>query len=475
MGEMPFILEVAAAFWLLTRELLLFAALGIAISGLDELFVDAVYWADRLKRRLTVYRHHERWTAARIPASADQGRMAIFVPAWDEAQVIGAMLRGLLARLDYADYDVFVGVYPNDEMTVHAVSEVLDGPGGGRVRMVVGDEPGPTTKAACLNTLWLAMIAEEARRQRQYKAIILHDAEDIVHSAELKLFDYLIPRKTMVQLPVYPLVDRDSPWISGHYLDEFAEHHGKNLVVRERLGAALPSAGVACAFERKRLGDLANERGGIPFTPGALTEDYELGLQMSAGGRGAFVRLPGDSDRRFVSTREHFPDTMEAALRQKTRWLLGIAFQGWDSFGWKGGLAEKYMLLRDRKALANAFLILIGYVAALFVAIAIAALWLLPELSVMPALVQPDSFLAKLLVFTAILLGWRLLMRFWFTWRAYGLAQGLLSIPRNIVGNVIGILSARRALAGYVKLRLGRGDLRWQKTSHRFPERMPAE
>ena len=80
---------------------------------------------------------------------------------------------------------------------------------------------------------------------------MLHDAEDVVHRFELRIFDGLIGRAAVIQLPVLPLPDPHSRWISGHYCDEFAEAHIKELVVREAIGAAIPLAGVGCAIERR--------------------------------------------------------------------------------------------------------------------------------------------------------------------------------------------------------------------------------
>ena len=63
------------------------------------------------------------------------------------------------------------------------------------------------------------------------------------------------------------------------------------------------------------------------------------------------------------------------------------------------------------------------------------------------------------------LLAWRIFMRAAFTTSAYGLSEGLLSIPRLVVGNVIAMLAAARA----VSLHLGGGAKRWDKTRHTFP------
>jgi len=60
-------------------------------------------------------------------------------------------------------------------------------------------------------------------------------------------------------------------------------------------------------------------------------------------------------------------------------------------------------------------------------------------------------------------------MRAAFTTSAYGLGEGILSIPRLVVGNVVAMLSAARA----VSLHLGGGATRWDKTRHIFPAELP--
>jgi adsorption protein B len=149
------------------------------------------------------------------------GRIAVFVAAWDEAAVIGGMLSTALDRYDHDDYRIYVGAYPNDRETIDAVAAVAER--DARVRLVIGLRDGPTTKADCLNTVWHAMRRDDAREVVGTKAIVLHDAEDVVHAQELRVFDSLIDQYEVVQLPVLPLVHRGSRLVSGHYADEFAE------------------------------------------------------------------------------------------------------------------------------------------------------------------------------------------------------------------------------------------------------------
>lgn len=447
------------------HELILFAVAGFIVGGLDDLVVDLIWLMRSVWRRLTIYRRHARVDALTLARPTKPGRIAVFIAAWQEDAVIGAMLEHALKSWSGNGYRIYVGVYPNDAATQAAVAPFVSD----RLRMVVNDLPGPTTKADCLNAVWRALMRDE-RTEGRAKAIVLHDAEDIVHSGELRVFDTLIERFALVQLPVLPLIDRTSRWIGGHYNDEFAEAHGKTIVVREAIGAGIPSAGVGSAFARDMLGAIADARGGAPFDQDSLTEDYELGLRIAErGGRGVFVRLPGGTKAGMVAVRAHFPATLEAAVRQKSRWIAGIALSGWDRLRWHGSLAERWMRLHDRRALLGAIVLVAGYLGlVLTVLIALGhAAFGLPVPTLTP-------LLRVLFSITAALLFWRLFMRFVFVTRAYGWREGLIAIPRAIVGNVVAIIAARRALWVYIKMRRD-GVVRWDKTSHAFPSSIPAE
>lgn len=283
------ILLAAAAWHVATHELHGIAAVGVAVSTIDDCAVDLIYLLLWLRRRIV---RDDIGPAAILPIGT--GWMAIIVPAWDEAAVIAAMLCSLTTRIDHPRYRVFVGAYPNDPATQNAIKSA----GDPRIEPVICSRPGPTTKADCLNHLWRAIIAHENRAAIRFKAVVLHDAEDIVDPHELRVFDHLIPGLAMVQLPVIPLVDPTSRWVSGHYLDEFAESHGKDVLVRGAIGAAVPSAGVACAVDREVLGRIADDATGSPFDPASMTEDYELGMKIATLGHRSVLVQNSGSERR---------------------------------------------------------------------------------------------------------------------------------------------------------------------------------
>ncbi|WP_299328944.1 glycosyl transferase family protein [Parasphingopyxis sp.] len=444
------------------RELALFAACGFLIGALDTLAIDML-WLRRAIRRMVGTSDAAEPVLQDMPPSSAPGAHAVFVPAWDEANVIGAMLETTIRRFAGQDYRLFIGCYPNDRKTMDAIDAVAAVTE--TILRVICPDPGPTTKADCLNRLWLALEDEERRTGRRFKSVILHDAEDVVHPAEIMLFDRLIDDHDLVQIPVVPLPHPKSPWVAGHYCDEFAEAHGKDLVIRDSIGAGVPSAGVGCAIARDALGILAEARNGLPFDADSLTEDYELGLSLAENGkRGTFARCRDGETGELIAVHAHFPATLGAAVRQKTRWITGIALYGWDRLGWHGGLADFWMRLRDRSAILTALILLSAYFAAI--------LWcslLIVHLATGRPLPALSPLLSTMLSVNAGLLLWRLAMRAYFTGRTYGLREGVIAIPRAIVSNIIAMISARRAMTRYILARRGHRPV-WDKTRHIFPD-----
>lgn len=433
------------------RELALFACVGFLVGGLDDLAVDLLY-AVRA-RRLT----------ALPPAPARPRRFAIFIPAWDEATVIAPMLANLRARLPDPAARIYVGTYPNDGATFAAAATAARQ--DDRIRLVVNPRAGPTTKADNLNALWRALNRDEAAEDWRADAIVLHDAEDLVHPDELAVFDRLLGRHALVQLPVRPLIAPGSRWVSAHYADEFAEVHPRTLAVRQLLGVGLPLAGVGCAIRRDAMEAVAERRGGLPFDATSLVEDYELGLTLTtAGARSCFAQVR-DAAGDIVCVRAYFPTTLAAAARQKARWMAGIALIGWDRLGWSraGALADHWMRMRDRRAPIAIVLLALAYLAAVLGALS-AALHLAGGQDAPEA----TPVLAGLLAANSLLLGWRLAMRGLATGRRYGWREGVRALPRTLVSNFIALLAARRAVSLYWADLRGR-PVRWDKTAHLFP------
>jgi adsorption protein B len=147
--------------------------------------------------------------------------------------------------------------------------------------------------------------------------------------------------------------------------------------------------------------------------------------------------------------------------------MVGISLAGWDRLGWRGGPAEWWMRIRDRRATMAALVLCAAYLALLLWVLRLAVGLILP----MPAL-PTSPLLDALLVANLFLMGWRIAMRALFVGRFYGWRQGVGAIPRTFVANIIAILAARRAIFLYARSLLG-APLQWDKTQHRFPEMQP--
>ena len=450
--------ELSPVDWLvlLQHELLLFASLFFLIGTVDELAIDALYLVGRVRGRIRT----PRIDRSAVEARGITGPVAAIIPAWHEDDVIGATMRHMLAAWPQPQLRLYVGCYANDPATITQVMRAARGQS--RVRMVIHSAPGPTTKADCMNRLYRAIEDDERREGLRFRMVVLHDAEDMVDGAALPLLDDELARAELIQLPVLPLRQRRSRWVSGHYIDEFAEAHAKAMVVRDWLRAGFPSAGVGCAIARERLALLdAQAGGGGPFDASSLTEDYELGLKIAEQGAAVrFLRVRGE-DGRLVATRAFFPATLETAVRQKTRWVCGIALQGWDRMGWSGRLVDGWMRLRDRRGPLSALVLFTAYLLVFLSG----GLAIAHQLGVARAPVVTP--LAKtLLIVNGVGLGWRAMGRALFTAREHGLTEGARAILRIPLSNIIAIMAGRRAVGQYVFSLLG-GKLRWDKTEHR--------
>jgi adsorption protein B len=348
---------------------------------------------------------------------------------------------------------------------------------------VVCARPGPTSKADCLNNILDAILQFERSARFTFSGFILHDAEDVISPLELRLFNYLVDRKDLIQIPVYPFERKWTHFTSLSYLDEFSELHGKDVPVREALAGQVPSAGVGTCFSRRAVLALLADGDGIAFDVQSLTEDYDIGFRLRQKGmEEIFCRFPvvdksdtsakpfGQRTRtaNVICVREYFPDTFATAVRQKSRWIIGIVFQGFKTHRWSPSPILNYFLWRDRKgAIANflsfaAMLVMLQLVAIMIYQHFVDGAWQFLSIFV------GGSWLTLLLWVNLLLMTNRILQRMIFVTGYYGLAQGLLVIPRLFWGNLINFMANWRAIKQVIQ----HGDPRrvaWDKTTHDFP------
>lgn len=459
-------------------------ALVILLSSIDDLFIDAWYWIREAYRAMTIKRRYQPLKPEQLLATPEKP-LAIMVPAWLEYDVIAPMLESMVGTLDYKNYMIFVGTYRNDERTKGEVERMRR-----RYRQLVRVEvphDGPTCKADCLNWIVQAIFKQNTLQAEPFAGVILHDSEDVLHPLELKYYNYLLPRMDFIQLPVTSLEREWYELVAGTYMDEFAEWHTKDLVVRESMSRMVPSAGVGTCFSRRALEELAAETNNQPFNTDTLTEDYDIGARLARRGmKQIFGKFPVDyvvrRQRLFgfgkekvttlsmpLGIREFFPNTFKTAYRQKARWTLGIGLQGWTQVGWEGSLSTKYLLFRDRKGLVTSFIAILAYVLLLNFLLFVLAERLGWWTVYYPSLFTPNGWLVTLMGLNAFALFLRVVQRAWFVGRIYGWEHALLAIPRMVIGNFINAMAAARAWRLFIGHLVTGKRLAWDKTMHDFP------
>lgn len=431
-------------------------AAAILLSGLDDFLIDLAWLAAWLQRNLRPQANLFPPGPRQIHA-APRKCIAILVPLWREHEVIRAMLEHSVAAIRYPDYHIFAGAYPNDHLTQAAVRSVADR--FCHVHLVLCPHAGPTSKADCLNWIYQHVSLHEERHGQQFDLIVTHDAEDLIHPDELHWINLYAARYDFIQTPVLAL---PTPWTAfthGLYCDEFAEYHTRDMPVRPRLGGFLPGAGVGTGYRREALEKLAQSSSNRVFEPEALTEDYENGLKLfRLGCSQAFVPLSGSAALGFMATREYFPQDWSGALRQRTRWVMGIALQGWERYGWGGKPNEVYWLWRDRKGLiANP----LGLAAnILFIYGLATAMW---------ARVTPLA--SHIVAGTTLLQALRLGVRMACVARIYGWWFACGVPLRAVYASVLNSTATCQAVARYAIARAHHRPLQWAKTEHAYPSR----
>ena len=449
------------------------------LNGLNEFFIDLVKMYKEGYRKYFVFKRKSKLTENDL-LSLEEKKIAIMIPAWDESAVIDKMLDNSIRTLNYLNYVIFVGTYPNDEATQLKVYEVREK--YPNIEIIVCPKDGPTSKADCLNWIYEGILLYEKNNDVKFELFVMEDSEDILHPYTLKLFNYLCDKADMIQLPVIPIPpDKWYHFTRGTYLDEFATNHSRDMYVREVLSKNIPSAGVGTAINRKIMNTLYNNNKHQLFSIGSVTEDYEFGIKMNdiEGIKQIFSKIyieksiiDGDEVKKvrdLIGIREYFPNVFKDAIKQKSRWIVGITMQGWKKIGWYGGFWMKYMLLRDRLAIfTNQFTMLANVLVPIYLSV-----WgykfVFPEYYIFPSLVESGSILFYILLSNLVILLWQFSLRFYYVNSIHGKKQAFLSIPRLFWCNIINYFATIRALKLYMNHLLFNKPIAWDKTDHAYP------
>ena len=421
--------------------------------------------------------------------------LAVSIAAWHEANVIGDVIANFVNTTDYPKsmYHLFVGVYPNDPDTIHAVEEA--GKLYPNVHAVINCKEGPTTKAQNLNHVIRQIKEFERKNHVRFASLTVHDSEDVIHTYELLATNYLIDKHPAIQFPVFPIMKMPrfgnffKQITTATYADEFAENHYIALVERRNMKAFVPCAGTGFALSRETLEAFGDED---VLPSESLTEDYLLSLNLYKKGIPLYyvlnkfprVMQNGKVKSDFITTRSLFPNTFKTAVKQKTRWTYGITMQSIglkDIFRSKGvSFLGRYSFYKDAKVKIVNLIPFFGYIASVY---CIAALF-----TSLPPLYTKDSpvYYMAIAVFTMMII--RQIFRGYALYHVYGFRSvffGCLLPPlfpiRLIYGNIINFTATFRAfkmkffgdkktnkIVNKEHKQKAKKEVKWAKTDHDF-------
>lgn len=429
--------------------MLFLVSLLISVSSIDDAFIDLL--------AMGIVRNRE-------PRLSDLGAhippTAVFIANWHEENVLGRMVEGNLARIPSAEVSLYLGVYPNDTGTLRVAAE-LQSKYPDRVRVIVNTLPGPTSKGQMLNEMFMRVFGEGDGPE----LVILHDSEDIIDPRSFPVYAAYAADHDFIQAPVFSLNRGKSSIVASTYMDEFAERHTREMIVRDAVGAAIPSAGVGTCMTKRLIRHFLQTRGQVLMS-GTVTKDYILGIEAKRSGfKSAFAALSSNAPEGFdyVATREFFPKALETSIRQKTRWVYGINFEALHKLGWQGDPWDFYFFVRDRKGMISSLLPPLSF--------ALLCLMLLDFIDIADLPEPMGDILIASMWINLVALITRYVVRVLATGQVYGKRDWVgvaVRWPAALYINMVAVFRAWKTYLG--ESELATRPIAWSKTVHELPD-----
>ena len=448
--------------------------LGIVLFCLvmivDDIFIDFLAFFGNIKP------HKMRPDEFTRMYSLEERKIAIFMANWHEDQVLEPMVAGNIKGVNYTNYKIIIGVYPNDIPTLNAARR-LEKKFPDKIESFVNTKDGPTSKGQLINLMakWLDDY-NQTPGNIPYDLIITHDAEDVIHKDSLKLINMRSRDYGFIQIPVYSLPIPITLITAGIYIDEFVECHNKDILVRDFFDAGFPGAGVGIVTSYKVMKMLFDINGGEYLKEKTLAEDYFLGLachEMKVPSKFVCeyyeVRDPKTRKvkKEYIATRELFPQKVKQSIRQKTRWTLGVAIQGMTELNWKRPNAfATYFILRDRKGLINAPLFSLSVLFSAYFIYFYFSTGAWPILHYQPYRQLLATMMWSIVMFSAL----RILNRILLVHEIYGTRMALMIPVRWVCSNFINTACTYSAIHQWANSHFRGIQPKWSKTEHFLPE-----
>ncbi len=319
------------------------------------------------------------YTPKRKPQTAPQKSFAVLVAAHNEEQVVGALIENL-KNLDYPKelYDIFVIA---DNCTDRTADIARD------MGVYACERCNPNLRGKGYAIEW--MLKELWKRPRQYDAVVMFDADNLVSADYLRhMNDDLCSGSRVIQAYLDTKNPNDS-WITASYAISYYFSNRFWQMPRTNLKLANYLGGTGMCFESGLLKQ-------IGWGATSLVEDLEFSMRcVKLGVKPTFNHLAKVYDEK--------PLTFKASAKQRLRWMQGhfevarryffpLLWQGIKEMSWTKIDAAVYSL--------NVYNFFFGFIVC-------AALWLRGITPVMPhisSLFEMYPFLLNVITFTMYLL-----------------------------------------------------------------------
>jgi cellulose synthase/poly-beta-1,6-N-acetylglucosamine synthase-like glycosyltransferase len=364
---------------------------------------------------------------------------SLLLPARHEQHVLGDTIDAL-ARLDHPVYEVIV-IIGHDDPQTERVARAAAARHRRTVRVVVDDNI-PKNKPKALNTALPACRGE---------IVGVFDAEDEVHPRLLRLVEARFEESgaDVVQSGVQLMNVRSTWWSLRNCLEYYFWFRSRlHFHADQRF---IPLGGNT-VFVRTRL--LRQVRG---WDRNCLAEDCEIGVRLST--RGARVAVAYDPR---VVTREETPGSINALVKQRTRWDQGF-LQVYRKGEWRN-LPSRRQRMLARYTLAMPFL---QAATGALLPVAIASMFVLK----VPVPLTLLTFLPLAVTLVTVAVESAALGEFG---REFGIRIRLWDHARLVLGAFPYQLLLAAAAVRSV-WRESRGEGGWEKTSHANAHRTAVE
>jgi len=385
--------------------------------------------------------------------------IAILFPVWRTGESLHRSLREFVTTLDYSSYHIFIGVCPNDTLSLREAQSLNTQ--FNHVHRVVAERMGPPEFSEALAVLLDGVGEYEMNTGIEFGGFVVADSDDSFHPLSLRLFNHGLRQHCLVQIPRYSVRESWTSLVAGSFHDELAMRHGRENELTAQISDEVSLPEVITCFSRdvhQRLlsepwyqNDSSVERNRFFAWLHCVGQTRRF-FRSSVDVGGRFRRRPAQARRDeatgFIAAMASFPSRFSQAVGYERSRLVEVNHA--LSLKSPGGAWLPRVYLRWRELSSRLVTVLVPI--ALFAAVLLA---FLPDVagtdrSVLSGLFQKMPGIQYGLLIALVYLGYRVVLQHVWVTGTYGLKTTAMILPRLLIGQVI------RSTASFCSLNFSR-------------------